>query len=269
MKTKKKNKDKGIIYVATFPNKKRYVGQTLDPLKKRIFKHVNSAHNKKCNEYNTKMGRAIRKYGEDNIKWKVLYSDIDKGKLDQLEVKTIKKYNSKENGYNSTDGGNGCLGYKHTEESKRRMSRMRKKLYKNNPSKIKRGEANGASKLTVKKVNKIRKLYLFTNLSQQKIADKFGVSRRLIGMIVSNYIWHDSEFIPQKINKQKKYTDAFKNEIITRFKTGKYTAMGLGREYKVPFQTICYILKATNDNKIKLILKNNRMHNNEMLKKII
>lgn len=51
------------------------------------------------------------------------------------------------------------------------------------------GENNNASKVTWKEVDKIRKLHLTYEYSQQEIADMFCVSRQLVGLIVNNKIW--------------------------------------------------------------------------------
>jgi len=55
-----------IIYKITFPNKKIYIGQTVQPLKKRYNGHVNNARNKKdITKFSSGslIGKAIRRYG--------------------------------------------------------------------------------------------------------------------------------------------------------------------------------------------------------------
>ena len=51
------------------------------------------------------------------------------------------------------------------------------------------GESNGHSKLTEKKVLKIRELYATGKHSQQNIADEYEVARSVIGYIVRREIW--------------------------------------------------------------------------------
>ena len=116
----------GIIYKASFPSFKVYIGQTKLSLEERIRKHIQSSFNKSHHGYNTKICRAIRKY-IGNIEWAVICKDIRVGSLDKLEIEMIKKFDSRRNGYNSTDGGNGCKGYKHTDAAKDKMSKLHKK----------------------------------------------------------------------------------------------------------------------------------------------
>ena len=102
----------GVVYLSTCViTNKVYVGITIQKLYKRKCDHIKVSFNPKSKAYNHHFHRAIRKYGKDNFKWEILETieaDTRKdliSKLKQLEIKYIKKYNSKKNGYNSTDGG--------------------------------------------------------------------------------------------------------------------------------------------------------------------
>jgi group I intron endonuclease len=120
----------GIIYRATSPSGKVYIGKSLNGLEHRKQEHVRKANNKKCKEYNIKFYRAIRKYGE-RIVWSIEYDSIPEDILSDIEIKTIKYYNSYKEGYNSTIGGDGISGFKLSKETKDKIS---KKLSgKNNP----------------------------------------------------------------------------------------------------------------------------------------
>lgn len=123
----------GIIY--KYENKingKVYIGKTTNE-KKRI-----ESHKKDCKKINTKFYRAVRKYGWKNFDYQVLEKiesedliDLEK-QLSQLEKDKIEIHNSKKGGYNSTLGGEGLSGFKHTDNSRRLMSIKRKILYQNN-----------------------------------------------------------------------------------------------------------------------------------------
>lgn len=112
---------KMIVYKSTNTiNNKCYIGQTVKKLEDRKQLHLyrlNSMKNKNWHFYN-----ALRKYGWDNFEWEVLEECDSKEELDEMEFHYIKQYNSYENGYNMTLGGDkGTWGLKHTEETKKKI----------------------------------------------------------------------------------------------------------------------------------------------------
>lgn len=132
---------KGYIYKwENKINNKVYIGQTMNRYgyKERWSQHRYQAEN---NIHNNKFHNAIRKYGIDNFDKEVLECiEMDdkfelKKVLDDIEVKCIKKYDSFNNGYNSTLGGDFNLwnsgNDKHIEKVKMKAleSRSRKQLY--------------------------------------------------------------------------------------------------------------------------------------------
>lgn len=91
---------KSIIYVATSPSGKQYVGQTVQTFEDRIKSHKKPSSN--C----TLLKYAIRKYGFDNLSWKVI-EEIPKFLLNDRERHWIKVLNTMApNGYNCDTGGN-------------------------------------------------------------------------------------------------------------------------------------------------------------------
>lgn len=99
----------GIVYRAYCDvTKKSYIGLTIQGLKKRKRRHFDDAFNR---ESHTHFARALRKYGKKSFEWSVL-EEISHNKkevllecLKTLEVKYIQLYDSYQNGYNSTPGG--------------------------------------------------------------------------------------------------------------------------------------------------------------------
>ena len=96
-----------LIYKATnLINNKSYIGQTIHSLESRKSGHLESVKNKsKCAFH-----RAIRKYGEVNFKWEVIYECNSIDELNEKEQHYIKEYNTftgnnNSNGYNMTTGG--------------------------------------------------------------------------------------------------------------------------------------------------------------------
>lgn len=105
-------------------NYKVYVGQAQN-FYRRMTEYI------KGNEDERLIGRAINKYGLDNFEIVILEKDLPFEKLAEREMYWIKQYNSCiyfENGwgYNATEGGEGSVGFKHTNETKRKLSELRK-----------------------------------------------------------------------------------------------------------------------------------------------
>lgn len=99
-----------LIYKINFPNNKVYIGQT-NNLKKRISEHLREARI----GADSKIYRAIRKYNISKDDFEEIESNIETQELADLrEIYWIEFYDSYNNGYNSTKGGDvgngGMLG---------------------------------------------------------------------------------------------------------------------------------------------------------------
>ena len=145
-----------IGYIYMFKNKlnnKCYIGKTFN-IKRRYKEHISGRV--KSNLYN-----AIVKYGIDNFEFTTLdiieKDDITElnNELNLLEIKRIAEYNSYNNGYNSTLGGEGTVGAELSDETKEniriaklgdknpckselvkiKISASLKEYYKHNPTK--------------------------------------------------------------------------------------------------------------------------------------
>lgn len=100
-------------------NGKSYIGITSLSTEQRWKKHVHDLRN--SSRRRTKLLRALAKYGTDNFSIETLTVTPDWGSACELESKYIVLYDSKVNGYNMTDGGDGHTGLKHTEETRAKM----------------------------------------------------------------------------------------------------------------------------------------------------
>lgn len=102
---------RGFIYKITNTiNGKSYIGQTIQNVKERFYQHCAT----KCSKVVSNMAihRAIKKYGKSNFTVEVI-EEIDSTNLNDRERYWIKYYNSYNNGYNSTKGGqDGCKPFK-------------------------------------------------------------------------------------------------------------------------------------------------------------
>ena len=87
------------------------------------------------------LGNAKSKYGKDAFKKEIIAFTDNEDSLNFLERFYIKKYKSRDLtvGYNLTDGGDGILGYSHTEETKQKMRKPKSEEFCKNLSKIKKG----------------------------------------------------------------------------------------------------------------------------------
>jgi group I intron endonuclease len=111
--------DRGIIYKIT--NKKNslvYVGCTIYSLKKRFNEHLYRCFN---TNNNSKLYNSIRKYGQENFTIELI-EECDLNVIYEKEKNFIEFYDSYKNGLNSTIGGEGCLGYTHSQEVRKKIS---------------------------------------------------------------------------------------------------------------------------------------------------
>ena len=107
------------LYRHTSPSGKIYIGITTQPL----YKRWSNGKGYKRHPY---FFNAILKYGWDNIKHEVLFTGLDELTAKSLEIDLIRHYKNLGISYNITDGGDGYLGYKPSEETKKKWSKQRK-----------------------------------------------------------------------------------------------------------------------------------------------
>lgn len=117
----------GIIYKLTFPNNKVYIGKTTQEFKVRMYQHKGHSYDKTHSEYNTRVGRAIRRYGWENIKKEIICTTLNEF-INMTEEYFIDYFNStnKKIGYNILEKSDSSLGYKHTDISKDKISKRLK-----------------------------------------------------------------------------------------------------------------------------------------------
>lgn len=148
---------KGIIYKITNKvNGKSYIGQTRYTLEFRWRQHIH----KKDNTY---FHNAIRKYGVDNFSIEAL-EEVEVSRLNDREIFYIAKYNTFNDGYNLTIGGDG----------------NRRLLLDNSYEEIKSLYLSGFSS------NKIATLYNVDKVSIVKILRQLGVKIRTNALNINN-----------------------------------------------------------------------------------
>ena len=106
-----------VIYLITNKiNGKQYVGKSIN-FKNRYLKH------KYAKYYNTYLHNSIRKYGFENFEFKILEQDIEINILQARENYYIDKYDTLNNGYNLRKDSKDNSGWKHSEETKKKISK--------------------------------------------------------------------------------------------------------------------------------------------------
>lgn len=94
---------RGFIYKITNKiNSKSYIGQTIQNVKERFYQHCAT----KCSQtiLNMVIHKAINKYGKSNFTIEVI-EEVESTNLNDRERYWIRYYDSYNNGYNSTKGG--------------------------------------------------------------------------------------------------------------------------------------------------------------------
>jgi group I intron endonuclease len=125
-----------IYFIINSLNSKGYIGLAKKGTPFRIEQHLKNL--KKGIDYH--LYRAIRKYGLDKFSVAVI-DQVPIEKLNQREIDLILEYDTFHNGYNMTKGGEGRLGYKHSNDSKQKMSSAQKKRWEDLNEKQKQSES--------------------------------------------------------------------------------------------------------------------------------
>lgn len=138
-----------VIYKATLPNSKSYIGCTVQTLAGRVRSHKCHA---KFNTTKMIFHRAISKYGFENVKWEVLFETTDHSLLLQKEIELISEHKTlTPNGYNVTLGGEGVLGCTNQKGKKRTLEQ--KLMFR------KAHEDMGKNCVLIDPINKTHKIY--------------------------------------------------------------------------------------------------------------
>ena len=116
--------DKGKIYKITNNiDGKIYIGCTVNSLEKRFYEHLYRCYK---SDFKSKLYNAIKKYGEENFIIELI-EECDVDVIYNTEKKYILEYDTYKNGLNSTLGGEGCLGYKHSSDIRKKISKALQK----------------------------------------------------------------------------------------------------------------------------------------------
>lgn len=229
----------GVIYKLIFPNKKLYIGQTIQNPDVRFRRHINDSFNQNKPNYNSKICRAIRKYGKNRV---AVYKKIEfeiiitanKKDLDGLEMHYIEQLDTFKCGYNSDKGGKGIKGYRQTKKAKRKIS---------DRSKLMTGENATNNKTNQKDINEMRKMYL-AGVKITEIHGRFSyLAYSTVAGIVKNKTWKDDIYENELavINKNRMNLDRANS--IRREYIGGRKIVELSEQYGLCNSQIHNILK--------------------------
>lgn len=179
---------KMIVYVVTNKqNQKQYVGMTTMGLKKRKEAHLcNARGGSQCQFH-----RAIRKHGEENFEWKVVYVGETEQELFEKEIELIKELDTYHNGMNMTLGGDGVVGLI--------------------------GESHGQAVITEKQAQKIVDMIHNECKSYIQISEEVGVAHSIVTNIAKGLAWSHLYNEPPMYNRpdgfiRNKYHDLEQEE---------------------------------------------------------
>lgn len=182
-------------------NGKMYVGVTSQ---KPIYRWKNGLGYKN-NRY---FFRAIEKHGWNNFKHIILLENLSEMYAKEIEKYLIHKYNTAnpKNGYNISLGGDGTLGYRHTDEAKQKISE--KNLGHATSQKTRKliGQASSKKVAQFSKING-ELLSVFNSLKEaEKISkiDSRHISRCCVGKRKSTggFCWmHYDDYVENGFNK--------------------------------------------------------------------
>lgn len=115
------------IYDHISPSGKHYVGQTsMDPVKRWGYKGYRYFQKRDGKLTQRIFANAITKYGWDAFEHKILFTGLTKLDADMIEQDLIFYYKKQGISYNNSDGGEGAVGVKMSEDGKRRLREANK-----------------------------------------------------------------------------------------------------------------------------------------------
>lgn len=158
----------GIYKITNKINNKSYIGQSIN-IEQRWKEHKKRIYNLNCSEYNKPLYRSIRKYGLENFTFEVL-EECSQELLNEKEQYWIKKFNSFEEGYNLTPGGDSSIQH---------------------------------DCVLLNVIDEIYEELMHGSLTQTQIAQKYGVTQPLICNINTGTCWYNENLIyPLQSNRQ-------------------------------------------------------------------
>lgn len=224
---------KGIYKITNTETGMSYIGKTEKDFNRRFRQHLNAL--KAQRHPNKYLQHSYNKYGSDKFSFEIIeaFEPDEDVNLNELEQYYIELYDTYNNGYNLTKGGEGTLGFYLSEETRRKLSEAKKgyipwnkgksgiytpseetrrKVSKTNKG-VFVGEEHSQATITEKQAHEICKL-LEKGLSVSKIAKILGVKESVVHHIRFGNSW---THISKNYNfpSPRKELERLKNEVYT------------------------------------------------------
>jgi group I intron endonuclease len=218
----------GIIYKATSPTGKVYIGQTVQPLERR--KRVHLCHSKISDTY---FQRAIRKYGFDIFIWDEIDTAENAEELNAKEIYWISFYksNNPNYGYNNQEGGMGGIPNTETRQKMSKALKGNKRMVGKRHSEETRRKIGEAQVGNKKSLGKRRTEETCRKVSQALLGHSVSEETRIK---LSNV--HKGKHLGTN-NENAKLTEEQVREIKIAIANGE-TGAALARKYGVGHTTI-------------------------------
>lgn len=143
-----------IYCVKHTPTGRHYVGQTHHTLEHRKAQHIYQARYGKLKLFH----RALVAHEPEEFEWRVLMTDItslsEACRLESLWIHELKSHVTM-NGFNLTFGGEGSSGFKHTDESRKKIGDRFRGIPKSQEQRLKMGKAISNSKIEPKHISNV------------------------------------------------------------------------------------------------------------------
>lgn len=242
----------GIYSITNVVTGDMYIGQTIQDFEKRWKSHISALN--RGNHDNEYLQRSWNKYGEDAFKFKAIYYCDELDILNDLEKYYIKKYDTYNNGFNMTEGGDYFLNEIPEEIRKKRLENLKKVTR----------ERSDYTEHQIAKVKEMLSVLENNPISIKKISKLTGVRESVIYGIKNLNSWID---VRSDLNEKLKIINnkETRNEnIVKDLYSKKYLLNEISEKYKLSQDTIKRIFKKSNVKDFSLIFKEvNDLRNKE------
>lgn len=218
------NKKSGVYQIRNKINNKLYIGSSVN-IQKRFRCHKTDLN--KGRHHNRYLQRAWNKYKEDSFEFIILEFVNNKDELLKMEQKYMDELRSYEGdiGYNNSKKAGNCLGVKHTDETKKKMS-----------------ISSTGFKHTEETKEKISKAHKGKVPKPFSLEHRIKIGQKSKGRKVSDETKKNiSEKQKGELNHASKLLESQVLEIIYLIENTEITQSEIAKIYNVTFQTISSI----------------------------